>query len=197
MAVADIIVSPVTIYYSLPGTTQPADTVGYGGAWPAGWTALGYTRVPLSVDYTREPVMVEIQESLSEIIRGYGKESMIFETTLAEMTLANLSLAWGGTYSVTSAAAGQPAKEELVGGDDVFPLERQWGFEGLFVSAAGNSHPVRLFVYLGVAEFGGKLEFGHKDAVGLPLRLTTNPDMSKSLGQRLFKWQKVTAPAAS
>lgn len=197
MAVADIIVTPCKIYYSLAGATAPADSVAYGGAWPAGWTQLGYTKTPLSVDYTREPVMAEIQESLSEIIRGYKKESLVIETAMAEFELDNLALAWGGTYSATAAAAGQVAKEELIGGDDVLPLERQWGFEGLFVSSAGASHPVRMFVWLGVAEFGGKLEFGKNEALAIPLRITCNPDMTKSAGQRLFKFQKVTAPASS
>lgn len=197
MAVADIIVTPCKIYYSLAGATAPADSVAYGGAWPAGWTQLGYTKTPLSADLARDPVMAEIQESLSEIIRGYKKETLILETSLAEFTLANLGLAWGGTVSTTAAAAGQVAKEELLGGDDVFPLERQWGFEGLFVSSAGASHPVRLFIWLGVAEFGGKLEFGKSEPLAIPLRITCNPDMTKAAGQRLFKFQKVTAPASS
>lgn len=197
MAVADIIVSPCKIFYSLTGSTLPADSVAYGGAWPTAWTQLGYTKTPLSVDYTREPVMAEIQESLSDIIRGYKKEALVIETALAEFTLGNLLLAWGGEYSATAAGAGQVAKEELLGGDDVFPLERQWGFEGLFVSAAGAGHPVRFFIWSGVAEFGGKLEFGKSDAISIPFRVTTNPDLTKAAGQRLFKWQKVTGPASS
>ena len=81
MAVSDIIVSPCKILYSLVGTTHPADSVGFGGAWPAGWKQLGFTSSPLSVDYTREPVMAEIQESLSDIIRGYKKEALVIETS--------------------------------------------------------------------------------------------------------------------
>jgi hypothetical protein len=197
MAISDIIVTPCKIYYSNLGTTLPADSVSYGGAWPAGWTALGLTNTPLSMDYTREPVMAEIQESLSDIIRGYKKEALVIETALAELTLANLQLSWGGEYTATPAGAGQVAKEELVGGDDVFPFERQWGFEGLFVSDSGTGFPIRFFIWRGVAEFGGKLEFGKSDAVSTPLRITCNPDTTKTLGQRLFKWQKVTAAAAS
>ncbi len=197
MAVADIITTPCKIYYSNPGTTLPADTVAAGGAWPAGWTALGYTTVPLSVERTAEKVIADIQESLVEIKRGNKKETFVLETTLAELDLDQLALSWGGTASTTAAGAGQPAKEELVGGDDPATLEYQWGFEGSYESAAGNTHPIRLFVWLGVCDFGAKLEFGKSDPTGTALRIEANPDMSKARGQRLFKLQKITAPASS
>jgi len=197
MAVADIIVTPCKIYHSALGLTLPADSLAYGGTWPAGWTQLGLTKAPLSVDYNREPVYAEIQESLSDIPRGYKKEALTIETVLAELTLANLNLAWGGEYSTTAAGAGQVAKEELLGGDDVNPLIKQWGFEGLFVSAAGASHPIRFFVSSVMAEVGGKLEFGKADTTGVPLRIMGYSDFTKAAGQRLFKWQKVTGPATS
>lgn len=197
MSVADIIITPCRILYSAVGATLPADTVAAGGAWPAGWAPLGYTLVPLSVEFTREHAVADIQESLSEIIRGTKKEALTIETTLAELDLDALSLAWGGAVSSTAAGAGQPAKEELVAGDDTTVTERQWGFEGTYVSEAGNTHPIRLFLWRGVAEFGAKLEFGKSDATGIPLKVMANPDLTKAAGQRLFKLQKITAPASS
>jgi hypothetical protein len=197
MAVADIIVTPCLIYYSTPGTSAPADTVAAGGSWPTGWTALGYTKTPLSVEFKREPVEAEIQESLSKIKRGYKTEDITIETTLAELLTSELALAWGGTYSQTAAGASQPAKDELVGGDITAVTERQWGFEGKYVSAAGNTHPIRLFIWKAVCELGAKLEFGKDDPSGIPLRIVANPDMTKAAGLRLFKLQKITAPASS
>jgi len=197
MAVADIITTPCKILYSAVGATLPADTVAAGGSWPTGWTTLGYTKTPLSVDFVRELVEADIQESLTPIKRGAKKETLAIETTLAEINLAELTLAWGGTVSQTAAGASQPAKDELVAGDDVSLTERQWGFEGSYVSAAGNTHPIRLFIWKAVAEFGAKLEFGKADPTGTPLKINANPDMSKAAGQRLFKLQKITAPASS
>lgn len=197
MAVADIITTPCKILYSAVGATLPADTVAAGGAWPAGWTTLGYTLEPLSVDFTREMVEADIQESLTVIKRGAKKENLALETVLAEINLAELALVWSGTMSQTAAGAGQPAKDELIAGDDVSVTERQWGFEGTYVSAAGNAHPIRLIIWKAVCEFGAKLEFGKANPTGTPLRIDANPDMGKAAGQRLLKLIKITAPASS
>lgn len=197
MAVADLIITPCKIYYSTPGTTLPADTVAAGGAWPAGWTALGYTSVPLSIELKRDPAVADIQESLNEIVRGFKKEALTAETTLAELLASQMALAMSGTYSQTAAGAGQPAKDELIGGDVTSATERQWGFEGSYVSAAGNTHPIRFYIWKGVAEMGCKLEFGKSDPTGTTLRVVANPDMTKAAGQRVWKLIKITAPASS
>jgi len=197
MAVADIITTPCRILYSAVAASLPADTVAADGDWGASWTELGYTKTPLSVERTAEKIEADIQESLTVIKRGNKMESLTIETTLAELNLDELALAWGGTYSQTAAGAGQPAKDELVGGDDPETLEYQWGFEGSYVSAAGNTHPFRMFVWKGVCDFGAALEFGKADPTGTTLRIDANPDMSKARGQRLFKLQKITAPASA
>lgn len=196
MAVADLIATPCRILYSTVGVSAPADTVAAGGTWTS-WTELGYTTVPLSIDFVRELVETDIQESLMVIQGRAKKESLTIETTLAELTIAQLALAWGGTFSQTAAGASQPAKDVLVGGDDWYLSERQWGFEGSYVSAAGNTHPIRLVIYKAMAEFGAKLEFGKSDTTGTPLRIVANPDMTKAAGQRLFSLTRITAPASS
>jgi hypothetical protein len=195
MGVSDIITTPCKIYYGTYGATLPADTVAAGGAWPAGWTALGYTKTPLSVSFTRELVEEDIQESLAIITKQAKKEEFMVETTMAEFVLTELLLGWGGANTTTAAGAGQPGMDEMVGGDDTALVERAWGFEGSYVSAAGNVHPIRLFLYKGVAEFGNKLEFGKADPTGVPLKVKANPDMTKAAGQRLYMLQKMTAPA--
>jgi len=197
MAISDIIVSPCLIYYSTVGLTLPADTVAAGGAWPAGWTALGYTETPLTAELKREGVEADIQETLTLIQRGYKVESFVVETSLAELLTNELALAWGGAFNQTAAGAGQPAKDELVAGDITAVTERQWGFEGKYVSAAGNVHPIRLFLWRGVSEFGAKLEFGKSKPTGITLRIVANPSMTLAAGLRLFKLQKITAPASS
>ena len=195
MAVSDIIITPCKIYYAAVGATAPADTVAAGGAWPSSWTALGYTGTPLSVEIKRDPAVADIQESLTPIQRGFKKESLIAETTLAEFLTSQVALILSGTYSQTAAGAGQPAKDELVGGDVTSATERCWGFEGSYISAAGVTHPIRFYIWRGVAEMGCKLEFGKSENTGTTLRVVANPDMGKAAGQRLFKLVKITAAA--
>lgn len=197
MGVADIIVSPCRILYSAAGATLPADTLAVGGAWPTGWTELGYTKTPLSVEYSFDSLDYDIQESLAAVGRARIKEGLKMETVLAELTGANLDLAFDGALTLTSAGAGQPAKEELTIGDTSALAVLQWGFEGDYVSAAGNSHPLRIIVWKATAETGGKLEFGKADTSGVPLKLAAIADMTKSAGQRLLKVSKITAPASS
>jgi hypothetical protein len=197
MAVADIIVTPCRILYAVPGSTAPADTVAAGGAWPAAWTELGYTAVPLTLEFKREVVEADIQESLTVIQRTAKKESLIAETSLAELTMANTVLSFGGTVSATPAGASQPAKDVITGGDTTALTEREWGFEGKYVSAAGNTHPIRIYIWKAIAEFGAKLEFGKEKAGAVTLRIVANPDMTKAAGQRLYSITKITAPASS
>lgn len=197
MAISDLIVTPCRVLYSAAGLTLPADTVAAGGAWPAGWTEVSYTDSPLSVKHVREMVEADIQESLTPIKRAVGKETLEIETSLAEFLPAKLNLAMGGAYSATAAGAGQPAKDELVGGDDASIDERQWGFEGSFIASDGVARPIRLIVWKGVSDVGVELEFGKKTATGIPIKISANPDMGKAAGQRLFKIIKITAAASS
>lgn len=195
MAVSDIIQGPCKIYYGTYGLALPADSVAVGGSWPAGWNALGYTKVPLSVDFAREMTDHDIQESLAAVARRANKEELTIETTLAEFVASELVLDTGGTYSVTPASSGVTGIHTIVAGDDTTPTVYSWGFEGSYVSAAGNLHPIRLHVYRATAEFGVKLEFGKAETTGVPLRVKAISDMTKTAGERLFKLVKVTAPA--
>jgi hypothetical protein len=195
MAVSDILVSPVRILRSPTGTTLPADSLAAGGAWPAGWTEFGYTKTPLSVEYAFESLDYDIQESLAAVGRTKIKEELKIETTLAEYNLTNLDLAWDAYLSLTSSGSGVTGKEELTLGDQPEMEVLQWGFEGSYVSAAGNTHPFRVIVWKATSEVGGKLEFGKADTTGIPLKLAAISDMTKSANQRLVKFVKITAPA--
>jgi len=196
-SVADIIVSPCRILYANYGTGSVADTVAAAGSWGASWTELGWTETPLSIQLEREFLEHEIQESLGSVGRALISESLIIETTLKELTGGNLTLALDGVLTQTPAGASQPAKDEIVGGDDSNPTVKTWGFEGNYVSAAGNTHPVRLYIWRGTIEGGVKLEFGKKVSTGVPIRIKSIHDMTKSAGARLYKITKITAPASS
>jgi hypothetical protein len=190
-------VSPARLYRATVGTAIPADTLAAGGVWPAGWTAVGYTKTPLTVEYSFEALMYDIQESLNPVGARKIKETLRLETTLAEMSLSAVAQSWGGTVSTTAAGAGQPGKEELTGGGSATILRYAYGFEGTYEDSSQVVRPVRFFIWIGQAESGGTLEFGKADYVGIPLKIVAMADMAKPVGQQLYLWQRITAAATS
>lgn len=193
--VTDIIVSPVTVYYGTLAATLPADTVAVGGAWPAGWTKVGFTKESLKAAYEYDSLDVMIQQSLAAVRRRKTKEDLRLETVLAELSADVVNLSWDGTVTQTAAGAGQPGKEELTVGGGAVLTERQWGFEGNYIDEDGALFPVRMFVWKGTATTGGALEWTKSDYVGIPLKVSALADMAKAVGSRLFKLQKILEPA--
>jgi hypothetical protein len=196
MAVADILVSPVNLYQSAVATALPDETtVAFGAAWGAGWTSLGYTTAPLALKYDTSLFELEVEQVTSPIKGQKTKETMSFETTLAELTAANLKLAIGSTSTITTTAAGasQHGFEEVnMGGEAILP-EYQFGFEGYTLDASNRQLPIRIFIYRATFSLGGSLEFSKKSAAGIPIKITAWADTSKTIGQQVFKLQRVTA----
>jgi len=52
MPVADILLTPASIWYAPVGEALPADNVAYGADWAGNWENLGYTTAPLSMAYS-------------------------------------------------------------------------------------------------------------------------------------------------
>lgn len=199
MAVADILMGPVTVYYAPVGEALPDETsVEYGDPWGGNWTALGYTKGNLSCNYEFDVVEATIEQALGPVKRRKKSETVALETVLAEFTGDNLALVTNGTKTHTAAGVGQVEYDDVDVGGDPSLTERAWGFEGEYVDDSGTSFPMRVFVYKGTAKLGGALEFGKEvEGVGLTLHVDALEDMSKSAGQRLIKFQKVTAAATS
>ncbi len=195
MAVADILISPVNVWQSPTGTALPDETtVAYGAAWGSGWVSLGYTTAPLSLKYDTSLFELELEQITSPVKGQKTKETMVFETQLAELTAANLKLAIGSTSTITTTAAGasQHGFEEVaMGGEAILP-EYQFGFEGYTLDASNRQLPIRLFIYRVTFSMGGALEFSKKAAAGIPIKITAWADTSKTIGQQLFKLQRVT-----
>jgi len=195
MPAADVLIGAVRVWKSPVGTTRPDESVAYGAAWGAGWEELGYTATPLTVNLEREFINKMVEQALSKVGKFISGETLTLETTLAEFTMDNLQLAWGGTVTEVAAAAGQEGYEELKGGGSICLSTLQWGFEGLYQDAAcENQWPVRFFC-IGEAEMGGQLEFGKTVQTGIPLRIEASEDLDQPAGQRLYHWLKVTADA--
>jgi len=197
MAVADILLSPATVWYAPVGEAAPADTIGSGEDWGGDWADLGYTLAPLTISYEHEVADVLVEQLTAPVKRKKTSETLTIETTLAEFTGQNLELVFNGTATDTPAAVGQPAKTELVmGGDTALPVYA-WGFEGTYEDAAGVAFPVRVIVYRGRPILGGELQFAKAEPTGLPLRIEVEADTTQPAGEQLMKIIKITGAAVS
>jgi hypothetical protein len=158
---------------------------------------VGYTKEPLAFTYEDERVDITVEEVLAPVLQRRISEGVAFETVLAELTADYLKLAAGGqgTVSTTAAGAGQKGYEQITFGDEVIIEQKCWGFEGMYVTSAGVEQPIRIFVYKGVAMLNGALEFSKKsdDYIGVPLQVKALADTDNS--NRLWTFQRVTAPA--
>lgn len=198
MAVSDLVASGALIYRAPVGTSAPADTVGAGTAWGGSWTQYAMTSAPLSILHEEERVKFNIQQALASVRQRRSSEALTVETTLAEITLGNWATAAGGTETVsaTPAGVGQPGKEEFSFGGDAELSEYAWGFEGEYVDEDGATLPIRLFIFKGIAQIGGALEFAKEAQSGIPFRIEALEDLTKTKGARLYKWSKILEPAS-
>lgn len=195
MAVADILLSPAKIYYAAVGTALPnPNSIGYGTAWGGSWSDLGYTLTPISVGYSQEIFKLEVEQVTLPVKGLVTMEEVTIETTLAEITAANMLLAFGGAVTTTAAGTAQVALEELKSGGSSSITYYAWGLEGLYVDSSNNQLPVRMLIYRGSAVLNGSLNFSKREAVGIPLQITAWADTTKTAGQQLWTFQKTTAP---
>jgi hypothetical protein len=195
MAIADILMSPAKIYFAVTGTALPdPNSVAYGAAWGGAWSDLGYTLTPITVGYSQDLFKLEVEQITLPLKGLISSEQVTIETTLAEITAANLSLAFGGTVATTAAGTGTVALEQLTSGGSPNIAYYAWGLEGLYVTAANVSLPVRILIYRGSAVLNGSLTFSKKEAVGIPLSINAWGDTTKAAGAQLWAFQKTTAP---
>ncbi|MBK8772652.1 MAG: hypothetical protein IPM06_19805 [Rhizobiales bacterium] len=195
MAVADILVGPINIWYSPVGTALPSiNTIAVGASFGAGWVSAGMTLAPLSLSYEADEFELEVEQYPSPVSRARTKEKALIETQLAEFTAANLLLALASTQTVTAVAAGASvhASDTLKFGGDILLPMLQWGFETWALDASSNKLPKRVFIYKATASIGGKLEFSKKAALGIPLKISALVDTAKTAGQQLMEFQIVT-----
>jgi hypothetical protein len=193
--VADLMISPAKLYFSPEGTTLPADTVPYGGAWPTAWDGVGVTSSTLVVAYTYDTVDADYQEFLSPIDRAKSKEEAKFECTLGQIDLDIIQLTWSGTNINTPASTGVAGVQAWNVGGKSRLQKYQWGFEGLQIDSSGNELPVRGFIYRATPAAGGQLEFGKANWTGTALSLMGLADPNRARGDQLFTIRRVIAPA--
>ncbi|RJQ32786.1 MAG: hypothetical protein C4589_00190 [Peptococcaceae bacterium] len=192
MPAADVLITPVWVWSAPLGVDRPYEDVAYGANW-AGWKRLGYTSAPLTANLERSRINKMVEQSRTKIGSVVSEENLTLETTLAELTLDNLALAWGGRVTHQAAGTGQTGYELLRGGGQISLETLQWGMEGLYTNPDGVDLPLRLFV-IGEAQLGGQLTFAKSEQVGIPLRVEASFDFDTGL---LYDWIKVIAPATA
>lgn len=198
MAVADILISPATIYYAPVGEAIPDETsIAYGDAWGGNWTNIGYTLQPLTMSYARTLFELEVEQVNGAVKRRVNKEVINLETVMAEATPTNMQLAIGGSVTTTAAGASQVAFQDLDAGGAVSIDERTWGIEGFYEDAAGAKFPVRVFVWKANSILNGNFQFAKNAGSGVPIQIQALLDAGKAAGAQLIKFQRVTAAATS
>ena len=195
MAVADVIAGPITLWKSPVAEAVPDDDVIAGAAWGGNWVEVGYTEAPLSSNYDFVELELKSEQELAVMKRRKSAESLVMETVLLELTASKLAIVTSGTANTTAAAAAQVGKDELLVGGEYQIDEAQWGFEGTFTDSSGNSFPVRAFVWKATAKLNAAQEYSSTAWVGIPIQIKALVDTSKAVGQKLWKWQRVTAAA--
>lgn len=196
MAVTDIILTPASVWVAPTTATIPSrDSVDYGDTWPAPWRNVGYTNIPLSMSFSVEKYEVMVEQSSLPVKTIKTKETCVFETSLVEITSANLLLAFpGATGTSATATTGTVGYESLDAGGSATLDTYQWGFEGEYKDSNNVSLPIRVFVYQGQAILNGQLQFAKGKEMGIPLQITGLADTTKAVGCQLFRIEKVTAP---
>jgi len=198
MAVTDIIIAPATIYSAPVGEALPAiDTVQYGTAWGGNWTNMGYTLTPVSLQYDQELFELEVEQLTNPVKRLRTKETAMIETTLAEISGANLNLPLDGTVTTVVAGSGVRGKTTVEAGGKTTITEKTVGFEGLMKVDGTINLPVRIFFYKCTIQLNGKLEFSKKAAAGIPIQIKALADTSKTVGKQILIMQIATAKATS
>ncbi|KPV51663.1 hypothetical protein SE17_19935 [Kouleothrix aurantiaca] len=189
--ISDIVVTSARLWRSPTGTALPLDTVDVDAAWPMGWVDVGYTLEPVKAQYTFDVLDVMVQQEMGAVKRIRIKEALKLSTVLAELTAANLSMAFAGEVTSAAATSTLAGYEEFsIGGKYELP-ESQWGIEGSFVDEDEVLRPIRVFVWRATAAAGGELAFNREAVAGVPLEVSALHDLTKAKGRRLLAARRV------
>lgn len=126
----NIIVGKADGYTSPVATAMPADTVALGTAWSSPWVFWGGTESGVQFNFNRNVTEHRIEEQSNPVLLTPESASIQVVVTLAEDTIENMKLAYGGGNIATQAAAtGVIGKKTLTLSDTLQQLAL--GFEGI------------------------------------------------------------------
>jgi hypothetical protein len=186
--VTEIIQSPVRVLYAPVGTTEPADSVALGGAWPSGWVEAGLTNAPLTLGNEVTTNEIKAQQKIMTVKEVPTDRVVTGATELLEYTMNNLYLAVGGTVTDTAAGSGQVGKSELEYGQDFTLPERAFGFEG----TNGYGYPIRVFFRKATSKANGDQSYDKENQLVVPIIWNA---LEPCDGSKPVKVQTITAEA--
>lgn len=199
-SVVNIEHSGARLYLAPVGEANPDETsIALDAAWGGNWVRVGYTKAPWTQAYTSDEADILVEEEIGPVKRRRVGETLVWETTLAEIAAEYVRLAGSeqDSISTTAAAGGQKGYEETGIGGETILAEKKWGVEMMHVQSDGTEQPIRIFMHKGTATFNGNLEFSKKatEPAGIPVQIKALTDTTQSEGQKFVMFQRVTASA--
>lgn len=105
VTVTNLVQGPADLYSAPFGTTEPADTNAAVSAAPSGsWTSMGGTDGGVKLVIDQKWDMLKVDQIVDRAGSRLTERTFMLTTSLAEPTLANLSLALNGGTVVTGTA---------------------------------------------------------------------------------------------
>jgi hypothetical protein len=135
-------IGPGTLYVAKLLTTEPSSI---SGAWPAGWTQLGYTDAGSQFDYAPTVEAVEVEEEIFPVRYVTTGATGTLTFALAEQTANNLLIALNAGVSSDRVAATTGTSPDITDGSWVEPpalgLEKRimLGWDALDYNQAGDA----------------------------------------------------------
>lgn len=122
---ANVLYGTAFLFTSPEGTALPADIdLGDSAAWAtASWNYVGASDQGVTITFNPSVTQIQIEEQMMPTASPVSTAQFTVDVSLAEDTLANMQLAYGGGGSITATAAatGQPGKSVLKL-SDTFPV---------------------------------------------------------------------------
>lgn len=195
----NVLMGMATVWYGPAGSVEamPDETsVAYGADWGGSWTEFGVTGQPLAFGVETDTVERMVEQRLMPVATRRSAQRIMFETALAEITIANLAIVLDGTTTTVAAATSQKGYEEFSLDANDFSIDvRSFGFEGLYVDDNGVDQPFRVYIRKGNAFMNGNMEFSREgEGVDLPFQVVALDDCS---GVAPVRVQRVSAAATA
>lgn len=132
----------------LTANALPADTVDWGAAWPTGFVNRGYTNDGLTINMGITRGEIRVDQELDPIAQPVTARAIRFQTSLAEMTPANLQLASGlGSLVTVAPATSTRGHVDLEIHGSVADVYNSWGFD----IQQQDTMPFRAIIFRGLA----------------------------------------------
>ncbi len=137
----NLVQGPATLYSGAFGATEPADTAVNATPPSSSWTDVGGTQDGLKLGIDQSYTELEVDQVVDRVGSRLTKRDFTLETSMAEVTLTNLSLALNGGTSASG--AGYASFEPSFASSATQPTYKALLFDGW---APGGAYTRRVIV---------------------------------------------------